>query len=98
MARKTLDNSPKFEKSKNYAIGCLMNGASVTEVPEHFSPKWKPLYLSGTDLIGSGMKSCRDFLTSKNCVFNGGIPVQFYEVEYGAEGDKPEYKNMALLI
>ena len=95
MARNTLDNSPRFDRVKSYAIGSLMNGASVVEVPDKFSMKpVKPLYYSGSDLIGSGMKSCRDFLISSSCPFRDGRVVQFYEVEYSDENETPVYKNI----
>ena len=95
MARKTLDNSPRFDRVRSYAIGSLMNGASVVEVPDKFSMKpVKPLYYSGSDLIGSGMKSCRDFLISSSCPFRDGRVVQFYEVEYSDENETPVYKNI----
>jgi hypothetical protein len=94
MSRKIQDTSPKFERQKSYAIGVLQANSTPTDVPDRFagSPV-KPLYLSGADLIGNGMKSCRDFLVSKNCHFRIGSAVHFYEVEY-KDNDAPIYKNI----
>ena len=94
MTRKIKDNSPRFERTKSYAIGLLQGNSAVTEVPERFATNpVKPIYLTGTDLIGNGMKTCRDFLTSTNCHFKIGSAVHFYEVEY-QDVDVPIYKNI----
>ena len=95
MSRKVKDNSPRFDRNKSYAIGILQGKSLSSDVPDRFamSPV-KPLYLSGTDLIGAGMKSCRDFLLSKNCHFRIGSAVHFYEVEYGSNNDAAVYKNI----
>ena len=94
MAKKVIDRSPKFDKSKNYAIGVLIQNAAPSDVPERFSSNPKPLYLSGTDLLGVGVKSCRDFLISDSCYFKVGSAVHFYEVEYHENNDAPVYKNI----
>lgn len=95
MSRKIPDNSPRFDRSKSYAIGTLQSNASASDVPERFSSSpAKVLYLSGTDLIGAGMRTCRDFLISKNCHFKTGSAVHFYEVEYAQKGEPPTYKNI----
>jgi hypothetical protein len=94
MLRKIQDTSPRFERHKSYAIGVLQGNSIPTDVPERFATSpVKPLYLSGTDLIGNGMKTCRDFLVSKNCHFRIGSAVHFYEVEY-KDSDAPAYKNI----
>jgi len=94
MVRNIKDTSPRFDRNKSYAIGLLQGSSSPTEVPERFaSSPVKPVYLTGTDLLGNGMKSCRDFLTSSNCHFRVGSAVHFYEVEY-QENDAPIYKNI----
>ena len=94
MSRKIKDNSPRFDKNKSYAIGVLQGNSSPMEVPERFaSSPVKPAYLTGGELIGNGMQSCRDFLISSNCHFRIGSAVHFYEVEY-QENDAPIYKNI----
>lgn len=93
MSKKISDNSPKFSKSKYYAIGVLIHNSSSSEVPEHFSLNPKPLYISGTDLLLSGIKSCRDFLLSDSCYFKVGSAVHFYEVDYH-DADVPVYRNI----
>ena len=95
MSRKASDNSPRFDRGKSYAIGVLQSNALASDVPSRFSnTPIKPLYLTGTDLVGAGMKSCRDFLISKNCHFRVGSAVHFYEVEYGNNNEAPLYKNI----
>jgi hypothetical protein len=92
--RRIQDNSPRFDRNKSYAIGVLQANAGPNDVPERFATSpIKPLYLSGTDLIGNGMRSCRDFLVSKNCHFKVGSAVHFYEVEY-SDNNEPSYKNI----
>ena len=95
MTKKIKDNSPRFDRHKYYAIGTLQGNATPADVPERFSNSpVKPLYLSGTDLVGAGMKSCRDFLVSKNCHFRVGSAVHFYEIEYQENNEPPVYKNI----
>jgi len=95
MKRKITDTSPKFEKHKSYAIGVLQGNSTPTDVPERFATSpVKPLYLSGTDLVGAGMRTCRDFLLSKNCHFRIGSAVHFYKVEYKNNNEAPIYKNI----
>jgi len=94
MSRNIKDNSPRFARDKSYAIGLLQGNSIPTEVPERFaSSPVKPIYITGTDLLGNGMRSCRDFLMSSNCHFRIGSAVHFYEVEY-QENDAPLYKNI----
>ena len=94
MTRKLKDTSPRFDRNKSYAIGLLQGKSLPSDVPERFATSpIRPLYLSGTDLLGNGMKSCRDFLMSSNCHFKIGSAVHFYEVEYKDE-EQPIYKNI----
>jgi hypothetical protein len=92
-AKKIIDNSPKFDKSRYYAIGTLKQNRATTDVPEGFADNPKALHIAGTDLINAGMKSCRDFLVSSNCQFKLGSAVHFYDVEYRKEGE-PLYTNI----
>ena len=95
MAKKTHDTSPRFDRHKSYAIGTLQGNAGVSDVPDRFATSpVKPLYLTGMDLIGAGMRSCRDFLISKNCHFRVGSAVHFYEIEYQHNNEPHIYKNI----
>jgi hypothetical protein len=91
--KKIIDNSPKFDKGRYYAIGTLKQHRGTTDVPEGFGDSPKALHIAGSDLVNAGMHSCRDFLVSSNCHFKLGSAVHFYDVEYRRDGE-PLYTNI----
>jgi hypothetical protein len=91
---KIKDTTIRFDKNKHYEIGVLQANSSPSDVPERFSQSPRKLSRSGADLIGLGLKSCRDYLSSDGCnsYFKPNSTICFFEVEYG-NGD-PIYKHI----